>query len=98
MNPRNAIRNEDCYKAPWVDLDYALSKAFRNNIINKNLIKDQNDLNIINKGNITLTNFENIVKKYTDFELENVLTTTNGLIKIPDQIAKEASMTLNING
>jgi len=98
MHPRNAIRNDDCYKAPWVDLDYALSKAFRNNIINKNSITDSNDLNIIKKGNITLTNFENLVKKYTDLQLENVLTTTNGLIKIPDQIADEASMTFDING
>jgi len=98
MNARYLIRNEDCYTAPWVDLDYAMNKTFRNNLIDKTLIKEQKDLDIINKTNITLSEFEHIVTTYSNFTLEKILNTGYGLIKIPDYSADEASLTFDLDG
>jgi len=98
MNLRYLTRNEECYKAPWVDLDYSLSKAFRHELIDKNSIKDAKDLEIINNGNITLSNFEHIVTTYTNFTLENILSTSYGLIDIPNYEADEVGLTFNVNG
>jgi len=68
MNMRNLTRNEDCYTAPWVNLDDVLDKAFKNDLIKKDKISD-NDLSVINKKNITLNQFEHIVTTYSKFKL-----------------------------
>jgi len=98
MNTRYLVRNDDCYKAPWVDLDSALSKAFKSNLIDKNLIQEKSDLDIVNKQNITLSEFEHIVITYTNFTLEHVLSTGYGLIKLPDYEAENASLTFDNEG
>jgi len=97
MNIRHLVRNEDCYNAPWVDLDKALDRAFRYDLIDKSKV-DANDLNIINNKNITLSQFENIITKYTDYSLETILSTSFGLITIPKYETENASLTLDIDG
>jgi len=98
MNSRYLTRNDECYKAPWVDVDYAMNKAIKNKLIDKNAIIDQDDLQIINKNNKTISEFESIVKKYTNFTLEEILTTGYGLIKIPDYSTENAGLTFDLDG
>ncbi|OUM63060.1 hypothetical protein PIROE2DRAFT_61493 [Piromyces sp. E2] len=98
MNLRYLKRNEDCYSAPWVDLDYAMGKIFRHNYIDKSTITDTNDLSIINKSNVTLSELEHIINKYSNFSLEKMLSTPYGLIKIPNYSVEEASLTFDLNG
>ena len=98
MNARYVVRNDECYKAPWVDLDSALNKAVNNNLIDKSRIEDKNDLALLTKANITLTEFEHIVTKYTDFSLEEILVTGYGLIKIPDYSVDDVGLTFDLDG
>jgi len=97
MNIRHPVRNNDCYNAPWVDFDKAIDRAFRYDLIDKSKI-DKNDLNIINNKNITITQFENIITKYTNYSLETILSTSYGLITIPKYETEDASLTLDIDG
>jgi len=83
MNARYQVRNENCYKAPWMDYDYAMNKAIKHNIIDISSIKNEKDFSIINKTNITFSEFEHIITKYTNRTLETVLTTSSSLFKIP---------------
>jgi len=98
MNLRYLKRNDDCYTAPWVDLDYAMGKIFRHNYIDKSIITDSKDLSIINSTNITLSDFEYIVTKYSNFSLEKIMSTSYGLIKIPDYAAENAGLTFYLYG
>jgi len=98
MNARYLIRNDECYQASWVNLDESMNKAFKNNLINKSLITDDEDLEIVKKSNKTLSEFEHIVTKYTNFTLEDILSIGRGLIKIPDYSADDAGLTLDIDG
>ncbi|OUM65082.1 carbohydrate-binding module family 18 [Piromyces sp. E2] len=97
MNIRHITRNDDCYKAPWIDLDLAMDKAFKYNLINKSKV-EKNDLDIINNKNITLEQFENIVTKYTNYNVETILSINFGLVKIPTYETENASITLDIDG
>jgi len=96
-NTRYLIRNEDCYNAPWVDLNKALNLSFDKSLISKDKISN-NDLEIINGGNITLSDFEHIFTTYTNFTLEEILSSGYGLFTIPDYETEEAGLTLDING
>jgi len=98
MNNRYLKRNEDCYKASWIDLDYAMNKAFDKDVVDKNSIKDTKDLNMINKSNITLSEFEHIITKYSNYSLEQVLSTSFGLVKIPDYSTEDAGLSFDIDG
>jgi len=97
MNIRHPVRNYECYNAPWVDFDLAIQRAFSFDLLQKSKI-DNNDLNIINRKNITLDQFEYIIKKYTQYSLETILTTSYGLIQIPKYETEDASLTLDIDG
>jgi len=100
MNVRYLTRNEECYTAPWVDLNYSLNKAFRHQLIDKSLIKTSKDKEIINNNNgkMTVPDFEHIVTTYSNYTLEEILATTYGLIDIPNFEAEEVGLTFNIDG
>ncbi|ORX54317.1 hypothetical protein BCR36DRAFT_441196, partial [Piromyces finnis] len=97
-NNKYLIRNEACYKAPWIDLDKIMEKAISKNIFDKSDVRDGNDLNIINKSNITLSEFEHIITTYSNHTLEQALSSTFGLVKIPDFEVDDASLSFDING
>lgn len=98
MNTRYLTRNDECYTAPWVDLSASLDKAFRHKLIDKNSIKESKDLKIINNKNITLSDFEHIITTYSNLSLEKILSSSYGLINIPDYKIDEASLTFDIDG
>ncbi|OUM57095.1 hypothetical protein PIROE2DRAFT_65194 [Piromyces sp. E2] len=98
MNARYLIRNDECYVASWVNLDDAMEKAFQTHLLDKSLITDGEDLQIIKKSNKTISEFEHIVTKYTNRTLEDILSTGHGLIKIPDYSTENAGLTFDIDG
>jgi len=97
MNIRHAVRNEDCYNAPWVDFTNTLDKAFKYGLMDKTKF-DNDDLQIVKNGNITLTHFESFVTKYTDFTLERILSLSYGLITIPSYETEDASLSFDLDG
>jgi len=98
MNIRYLNKNENCYKANWINFNTILNRAFSKNYIHKDSINDGADLEIINKSDISLSEFEHIVKNYSNHTLEQILSTSFGLYKIPDYEADDVSLTLDING
>ena len=99
MNPRYLTRNDECYEASWADYDYAFDKAFRYGYLNKSLIKDTKDLDLIEKTNKTLADFEYIAEKYSNTTLETLLSTSYGLIKLPNYSTEnDASLTFELDG
>jgi len=98
MNVRYLNKNEDCYDAPWMDYDSIMKKTFSHNLIDQSIITDRKDLDLINKSNKTLSDFETIIYKYSNYTLEKILSTGNELFKIPDYESKQAGLTFDING
>ncbi|ORX84657.1 coth-domain-containing protein [Anaeromyces robustus] len=103
MDGRNYTRNDDCYTTPWVNLNDVMEKAFDYKLINKSHLM-YNDLEIIKNKNITLSQFERIVTRYTDEPLEKFLSIHN-LIKLPsddkesyDYKVKKAKLTFELEG
>ncbi|ORX84642.1 coth-domain-containing protein [Anaeromyces robustus] len=111
-SPTYLKENDDCYTAPWVDLNNVLEKAIdkdfmyfkMDNINNNNDIK-QNDKQLIldvvkNKNhNITLPEFKNIVKNYSNYTVPELFSIPYQLTRIPDSKYFEtssASMTFNL--
>ncbi|OUM63080.1 hypothetical protein PIROE2DRAFT_61501 [Piromyces sp. E2] len=97
MNNRYLIENKECYTAPWVDYTYALNKLFRHQYISKESIVDKDDLAIANKENVTVSDFEYILHKYSDYTMQEIMATSYGLYKFPDYEA-EAGLTFDIDG
>jgi len=97
MNIRHAVRNEECYNAPWVNFSSSLNKAFKFGLMDKTKF-DANDLQLVKNGNITLSEFETFVTKYTEFSLEEILSLSYGLITIPVYETDEATMTFDLEG
>jgi len=97
MNIRYLTRNEDCYTAPWVNLDSVMNKAMINELIRKEDLSTK-DLALIEKGKLTLSDFEGIVTRNTNLTLEEILSTGYGLIKLPDYEIGEAGMSFDIEG
>ena len=99
MNVRYLNKNEACLTASWVDFDYARKEAINLKLIDKAAITDPEDMKIINnKKNITLSDFEQIISKYSDKKLEQVLSSSYGLIKIPDYETENAELIFDLNG
>ncbi|ORY27692.1 hypothetical protein LY90DRAFT_513338 [Neocallimastix californiae] len=99
MNVRYLNKNEACLTASWVDFDYAMKEAINLKLIDKAAITDPEDMKIINnKKNITLSDFEQIISKYSDKKLEQVLSSSYGLIKIPDYETENAELIFDLNG
>jgi len=96
MNNRYLVDHEECYTAPWIDYTYALNKLFRHSYINKEIIVDKNDLAIANKENVTISDFEYIVSKYSNYTMKELMATNYGLYKFPDFEA-EVFFNFNIN-
>jgi len=97
MNIRHAVRNEECYNAPWVDFTNTLDKAFKYGLMDKTKF-DNDDLQIVKNGNITLAHFESFVTKYTEFTLERILSLSYGLITIPSYETEDATLSFDLDG
>jgi len=97
-NSRYRIKNEECYKAPWINLDSILNTAFNNSILSKDKISNSDDVKLINNANITLSEFEHIVTTYSNYTLEDMFTSSYGLYKIPTYVAENAGMTFELDG
>ncbi|ORX84647.1 hypothetical protein BCR32DRAFT_291187 [Anaeromyces robustus] len=111
-HPSYLKRNDDCYTAPWVDLNYALKRAYNKNYLDiqaiKNYGKDIDFINSVVEGkaqNITLAEFEDIVNKYSTLTLEEILSQPYNLAPVPSGKpygnnfeTDNASMTFELNG
>jgi len=89
-HPNYMRRNEECYTAPWVNLNSALSKVIENKYIDIDALKKSNDYELVEKAidktndfNITLPEFENIITSYSNFTLEEIFTSPYGIAKVP---------------
>ncbi|OUM59660.1 hypothetical protein PIROE2DRAFT_63624 [Piromyces sp. E2] len=105
-SPNFLKRHDACYTAPWVNLTYSLERAIRKNYIDINKVTKQEDIDLINNSlkkqshNITIDEFESLVKKYTDFKLEEILSTPYKLIELPSTSfnTSDASMSFDLDG
>jgi len=98
MNIRYLTKNEECYKASWMNYDSILENAFNSEFIDKSKITESKDLELIKKSNKTLSEFESIISKYTNFTIEEILSTGYGLFKIPDYEVDKAGLTFDVDG
>ncbi|ORY55058.1 hypothetical protein LY90DRAFT_507297 [Neocallimastix californiae] len=98
MNIRYLTKNEECYKASWMNYDSILENAFNLEFIDKSKITESKDLELIKKSNKTLSEFESIISKYTNFTIEEILSTGYGLFKIPDYEVDKAGLTFDVDG
>ncbi|ORX84641.1 coth-domain-containing protein [Anaeromyces robustus] len=86
QSPAFLKRNDDCYTAPWVDLNQSLERAISKKYIHD--IKEEIDKALVDRVikshnyNITLSEFENLVKKYSDVSLEELFSHPYGVIEI----------------
>jgi len=97
MNIRHTTRNDDCYTADWSNLHSALKKAVVLNMVDSSNFS-QEDYNIYNNKNITLSQFESIVNKHSNFTIEKLLSTSYGLMPIPNYETENAGLTFELNG
>ncbi|ORY84616.1 hypothetical protein LY90DRAFT_499341 [Neocallimastix californiae] len=74
---QHLTRNDECYSAPWVNLNNAIARAFNKGYIDRNAITDPNDLDLIESKNMTITDFEHIVTTYTNSTLETMFARTS---------------------
>jgi len=111
-SPTYFKENENCYTAPWVDLNSVLEKAIKNDFMYfkmDNIDKDNNvqkdDKQLIldvvkNKShNITLPEFKNLVKNYSNYTVPELFLIPYQLTRIPDAKyfeASSASMSFNL--
>jgi len=95
---RNLIRNEDCYQAPWMNYNSILKKAMKKSLISKEDIKDSDDLDLINNVNITLPEFEYLFQTYTNYTLEEILSSAYDLYTIPTFETDDAILNFDIDG
>lgn len=94
---RYLVDNEACYSAPWINYDKILEGALKKKLISKSDMKE-NELELINRGNITLTEFEQIFATQTNYTIKDILSSKYGLYSIPEYEAENASLTLDIDG
>jgi len=94
---RYRIKNEECYKAPWVDLHNILENAFSKSIIEKSKITQSEDLELIKNVNITLPDFEHIVTSYSNVTMEELFSSANALYTIPSYETENAGLTFELD-
>ncbi|ORX84650.1 hypothetical protein BCR32DRAFT_291190 [Anaeromyces robustus] len=86
-SPNFLKRNEKCYTAPWVDLNYALNRCINKKYIDISNIspKDSQLVNSVNANshNVTLSEFENMITTYSNFTLEEIFSHPYHLTDIP---------------
>ncbi|OUM61439.1 hypothetical protein PIROE2DRAFT_62493 [Piromyces sp. E2] len=97
-NVRYHVRNDDCYTAPWIDLDDVFDKAVKKSLITKEMVTDTEDLALFDKKNITIGEFEHLFTNYTNHTMEDIFSSTNSFFSIPLFETENASMTLNVDG
>jgi len=105
MTPGFLKRNEHCFTAPYVDLNYATRRTFQDKeFIKKSAITNPADLELVqntidNKHNITLEEFENIITKYSNFTLETIFSLPYKLAIPAEKYfeAEKASMTYELD-
>jgi len=105
-SPNFVERKDECYTAPWVNLTYSLDRALSKNYIPKSKIKDQADLSLIDSvlkthtHNLTVSEFDALITKYTDYTIEELFTTPYKLTIIPSTEfeTKDASLTFELDG
>jgi len=98
MNIRYLNKNEECYHASWMNYDDIMAKAIDKKLINQSLIKDSKDLAIMKMSNKTYSDFKTIASKYSNHTVEELLSTSYTLYKIPDYETEESGLSLDIKG
>jgi len=96
-NVRYHIDNNECYTAPWINLDKVLEKAVKKSLISKENVTLE-DSAIFEKQNITMTEFEHLFNTYTNLTMADVFSSSNNLYEIPLFETQNAGMTLDIDG
>ena len=105
-SPNFVERKDECYTAPWVNLTYSLDRALSKNYIPKSKIKDKTDLSLIDSvlkthtHNLTVSEFDGLITKYTNYTIEELFTTPYKLTIIPSTEfeTKDASLTFELDG
>jgi len=105
-SPNFVERKDECYTAPWVNLTYSLDRALTKNYIPKSKIKDKTDLSLIDSvlkthtHNLTVSEFDGLITKYTNYTIEELFTTPYKLTIIPSTEfeTKDASLTFELDG
>ena len=93
-------RNDDCYTAPWINLNKILGKAEKDGFIKRNEITKE-DKAIITNVNITLSEFEYIINKYSTYPIEDFFTDytkDRGYFDIPLDDKYNGTMIFDLNG
>jgi len=75
-----------------------MNKTLEAKYVKKSSITDASDLEIINKTNITFSEYEHIIDKYSSVPIEKIFQKTYGIFKIPEFKTEDASMTFNLEG
>jgi len=83
-------KNEECYRAPYIDYCYAIERATKKNYLDKSKITDPNDLKLVEDSisrthQMTYEEFKNIVEKYSSLAIEEILSLPYGLISYPEK-------------
>jgi len=104
-NPSTLVRNDDCYTAPWVDLNDMMKKIVENQYIDVKALKNDPKDNefvekvINNTQEINITEFENLLKKYSNITLEQIFSKPYNLVKInpaSDFVVTDAAVTYQL--
>ncbi|ORX47119.1 coth-domain-containing protein [Piromyces finnis] len=75
-----------------------MNKTLTNNYIKKSSITDKSDLEIINKTNITYSEYEYMVNKYSSVPIEKIFQKTADVYSIPEFSTDDASMLFDLEG
>jgi len=98
LSKQHFQKNKDCFTAPWVDYDIAMNRTIEAKYIKKSSITNASDLSIINKTNITYSEYEYIVNKYSSAPMETIFQKVYGIYKIPEFTTENASMNFELDG
>jgi hypothetical protein len=88
-HPSYLKRNDDCYTAPWVNLNDSFKKLISKKYLDVNSVNNTEDKKLIDdvtndKKEITLSEFEKIVTTYTKYSLEQIFSQPYDLIRVPN--------------
>ena len=90
-------RNDDCYTAPWINLNEILNKIVDKKIIKKSKMSSS-DLAFLTKTDISIEEFESLITKYTSYSLEEIFRSSYGFFEIPEYTVKNATLNFELDG